>query len=87
MPLFKVCGQGDFRSDSGRCCVAHKMASTQDNYVEGEIDVFAGPDSLSECYNFDLGDIQDAADMSELFCTWGSSPRLYCNIKTSMNGF
>ena len=46
--------------------MAHKLATAEDNFVEGELDIFAGPDSLAECYNFDLGEVSNRGDMSKI---------------------
>ena len=50
--------------EGGRCCIALKMQTSQDDYEEGNTDIFAGPDGLTECYDFDLGDIVGAEDLS-----------------------
>ena len=46
------------------------LANNQDNFEEGQTDIFAGPSSLGECYNFDLGTITDADDVCEFYKTF-----------------
>ncbi|TRY80278.1 hypothetical protein TCAL_12947 [Tigriopus californicus] len=60
----KVCGKGQATSASGICCVAFHMKTGQNDYEEGSIDIFAGPSALGECYNFDLGTLGSASDIS-----------------------
>ena len=56
--------EGSKAEDAFFALVAMDKGLTFD-FVEGEIDIFAGPDSLAECYNFDLGTVANDNDMSK----------------------
>ena len=36
------------------CCVAVNLGNSQENFIEGQLDIFSGGD-LGECYNFEVG--------------------------------
>lgn len=65
-PLFQICGQSSSTSPNGQCCVAVWLSNNQNNFLEGQTDIFAGPSSLGECYDFDLGTLADVSDVSKL---------------------
>ena len=49
--MLQVCGQG---SAPAVCCVAVNLGNSQENFIEGQLDIFSGGD-LGECYNFEVG--------------------------------
>merc|ERR1712170_241302 len=59
-----ICGQAASSSPDGQCCVAMWLSNNQNNFLEGQTDIFAGPASLGECYEFDLGAVNDVSQTS-----------------------
>ena len=49
----QICGQGPAPAV---CCVAVNLGNSEENFIEGKLDIFSGGD-LGECYNFDVGAI------------------------------
>jgi hypothetical protein len=39
------------------CCVAVNLGNSQENFLEGRLDIFTGGD-LGECYNFEVGAVE-----------------------------
>ena len=51
---FQICGQG---TPPAVCCVAVNLGNSQENFLEGMLDIFTGGD-LGECYNFEVGAVE-----------------------------
>jgi hypothetical protein len=45
--------------------VAVNLGNSQENFVEGHLDIFSGAD-LGECYNFDVGTVATADQFGKL---------------------
>ena len=59
----QVCGQNNYDSLGGLCCVAVNLDNNENNFEEGELDVFSGPSQLGECYDFQMGTLDSNDDV------------------------